>query len=396
MNILNSPKLIRQKLSDLLSQCEKMHFAVAWATHHHEFFKELVEHQDKIEAGYVGLHFFQTSPEFIEQFADHGSVHFVDSSKKGVFHPKVYVFDLGSLYAVVLGSANMTNGALTTNDELCLNWYANKDDKAVQELIDTIESYSELNLVEVDDEWLELYTEKAKAYKRAVKKIQDADSTDSAQKILADLNVSIEWGKFSDIIKLNRNLNGLDERIELLDHCQDLLAHQSLSDMNYTDRRLIAGLSDIEATMNSGWFGSLNPSGVAKQIIKDYPEVFSRPLDEIPLTGEITKQRFDRFIQVFEKEFSKYTFARTPTIFTLTRFLCIKRPDFFVSINHKNFTQLAEALDFNHKPSVEGYWDLLQLIHQQPWYTTQLDENHPDYALWKYRVAMLDAIYYEQ
>lgn len=195
---------------------------------------------------------------------------------------------------------------------------------------------------------------------------------------------------------MDRDVNGLEERIELLDHCQELLAHQSLSNMNYTDRRLIAGLSDIEANMNSGWFGSLNPSGVAKQIIKDYPKVFSKPLDEIPLTGEITKQHFGRFIQVFKEEFSKHTFARTPTIFTLTRFLCIKRPDFFVSINHKNFTQLAEALGFDQKPSVEGYWDLQQLIHQQPWYTIQLDESHQEYNLWKYRVAMLDAIYYEQ
>lgn len=395
MNILNSPKLIKQKLSDLLVQCDKIYFAVAWATHHHEFFVNLVEHQDKIESGSVGLHFYQSSPEFIKQFADHGSVYFVDSSNKGVFQPKIYIFDLGSLYAVVIGSANMTNGALTKNNEVCINWYTNKEDKAVRELIDTIESYSKLKIAEIDNEWLELYTEKSKAYKRAVNKIEKADSPESAEKILLDLNVSIEWDEFSDIIKMNRDVNGLDERIELLNYCQDLLAYQSLSDMSYTDRRLIAGISDIESTMNSGWFGSLNPSGVAKQIIKDYPEVFSKPLNEIPLTGEITKQCFDRFIQVFENEFSKHTFARTPTIFTLTRFLSIKRPDFFVSINHKNFTQLAEALNFDQKPSVEGYWDLLQLIHQKPWYTTQLEENHPDYALWKYRVAMLDAIYYE-
>lgn len=396
MNILNSPKLIRQKLSDLLVQCDKMYFAVAWATHQHEFFENLVEHQDKIETGYVGLHFYQSSPEFIKQFVDHGSVYFVDSSNKGVFHPKVYIFDLGTLYAVVIGSANMTNGALTKNNEVCIHWYANKEDTDVQELINTIESYSTLKLAEIDNEWLELYIEKSKAYKRAVNKIEKADTSETAKNILPDLNVSIEWDKYSDIIKRDRDFNGLDERIELLDHCQELLAHQSLSDMNYSDRRLIAGLSNIEATTNSGWFGSLNPNGVAKQIIKSYSDVFSKPLDEIPLTGEITKKSFDRFIQVFESEFSKHTFARTPTIFTLTRFLGIKRPDFFVSINHKNFTQLAEALNFHQKPSVDAYWDLLQLIHQQPWYTTQLDESYPDYALWKYRVALLDAIYYEQ
>lgn len=395
MNILNSPRLIQQKLSDLLAQCDKMYFAVAWATHHPKFFGELVEHQDKIKSGYVGLHFFQTSSEFIEQFTDHGSVHFVDSTNKGVFHPKVYIFDLGSLYSVVVGSANMTNGALTRNNEVCVNWYANKDDKAVLGLIDTIESYSKLKLVEIDEEWVLLYREKSKAYQRAMKEIEEADSTESAEKILPDLNISIEWDKFSDIIKLDRDVNRLDERIELLHHCQDLLERQSLSDMDYADRRLIAGLSDIEATMNSGWFGSLNPSGVARQIIKDYPEVFSKPLDEIPLTGEITKQHFDSFIRVFETEFGKHAFARKPTIFTLTRFLGIKRPDFFVSINHKNFTQLAGALDFDQKPSVEGYWDLLQLIHQQQWYTTQLNESYPDYTIWKYRVAMLDAIYYE-
>ncbi|RZG43279.1 phospholipase D family protein [Acinetobacter wuhouensis] len=395
MEILDNPTLIRKKLIALFTQCERLFFAVAWATHNHDLFKSLEKHPDRIALGFVGLHFYQTSPEFIEHFSNHKNINFVDPTNNAVFHPKVYVFELENKYAVIIGSANMTTGALTKNHELCTLWYAEKNDQTVKSLMQSIRSFSTLKLAKIDNEWLELYTQKANAHKRAMRKISSTKTTSAAANILPDLNINIDWKSFSTKVRNDKYENSFEERLALLDECQTLLTHKSLSDMTYSERRLIAGLKDKDATLNSGWFGSLEPNGIVKQIIKSYPKIFSDALDQIPISGAITKDHYDRFIKVFEKRFGEEAFARHPSIVSLTRFLCIKRPDFFVSINKKNFEQLSEALNFKKKRTSESYWEIIMLIHQQPWFTTVIKKSDSDYFLWKYRVAMLDAIYYE-
>jgi len=395
MEILNNPQAIKKKLITLFTQCEKLFFAVAWATHNHEFYKNLEKHPNRIALGFVGLHFYQTSPEFIEQFSNHQNIYYVDPANSAVFHPKVYVFELKEQYAVIIGSANMTTGALTKNHELCILYYTDKNDKTVKSLLQSIKSFSSLKLAKIDKKWLEIYTQKAKAYKRAIRKISTSKNTSEIANILPDLNINIDWSSYSTKVRKDKYKNSFEERLALLDKCQTLLANKSLSDMSYSERKLIAGLKDKDAVLNSGWFGSLEPNGIVKQIIKEYPKIFSEALDQIPITGMITKNDYNKFINIFEKLFNQKKFARTPSIVSLTRFLCIKRPDFFVSINKKNFEQLSNALNFKKKHSSESYWELILLIHQQPWYTVKLPKNDPDYSLWKYRVAMLDAIYYE-
>lgn len=395
MEILNTPQLIQKNLIKLFNECKRLFFSVAWATHNHDFCKHLKKHPERITLGFVGLHFYQTSPEFIEYFSSYDSIHFIDPSNNAVFHPKVYVFELKDEYAVIIGSANMTTGALTKNQEICSLWYANKNDKSVITLLKSIESFSTLKLAKIDQKWLELYTQKAKAYKRAIRKISISKSPSVVADILPDLNLNINWDSFSAKVKKDKYENSFEERLALLNECQTLLKNKSLSDMSYHERRLIAGLKDTAATLNSGWFGSLEPNGIVKQIIKNYSRIFSDALDQIPLFGTITKEHYDEFNKVFQDRFKEKDFARRPSIISLTRFLCIKRPDFFLSVNQKNFEQLCEALNFKKKLTSESYWELILLIHQYPWYTTNIKVTDPDYLLWKYRVAMLDAIYYE-
>ncbi len=395
MELLSTPHAIQTKLINLFDQCKKVYFSVAWATENHEFFNRLKSHPKRIALGVVGLDFYQTSPNFIRQFANHSNITFVSPNSKGVFHPKTYVFELKDRYALIVGSANMTTGGLTKNQEICVVWYTDKDDLTSQSLIDTLQSFTKLKSQKIDDAWLTLYTEQVKAHERARKKIAGSKKANEVEAILPDLNINIDWSAFSKKVKEDKYTNSFKERIELLDRCQSLLTRNSLKDMDYADRRLIAGLKDKKSEFDSGWFGSLEPNGVVKQIIKDHSDIFSNALDQIPLSTAITRIDFDNFCRIFEKEFSAQAFEREPSIISLSRFLCMKRPDFFSSINKKNFSQLSAALGFKKRLTSESYWELIQLIHQQPWYKTKVKKEDPDYSLWKYRAAMLDAIYYE-
>lgn len=396
MKILNSPTRIQSSLRSLLDQSKQVYFAVAWATHHHEFYKELVKQKDKIAMGFVGLSFFQTSAEFIESFLNYKNVHFIKPSNGGVFHPKVYIFELENQYAVIIGSANMTNGALTVNKELCMQWYADKDDAAVISLLKSVQAYSKLKQAEVSAEWLELYREKARAYKRAVKKINIAKKTAEVQNILPDLEINIDWAAYSAKIMNGMDQNGLDMRLRLMNRCQELLSKQSLAQMDYADRKIIAGVDDKASLFVNGWFGSINGTGVGKHINQHHPHVFSEGLDHIPFKGEITKKHYDLYIEAYEEHIKNNNFSRTPSIITLSRFLAVKRPDFFVSLNNKNYKQLAATMEFKKKNTKENYWELMQLIHQLPWYKAKVSKTDDDYLIWKYRVAMLDAIFFKE
>ena len=68
MRLLADPITLSETFEDLILNCEKIYFATAWATDKHSVFNVLVEHAYKINLAVVGLHFYQTSPKFIENF----------------------------------------------------------------------------------------------------------------------------------------------------------------------------------------------------------------------------------------------------------------------------------------------------------------------------------------
>jgi hypothetical protein len=74
----------------------------------------------------------------------------------------------------------------------------------------------------------------------------------------------------------------------------------------------------------------------------------------------------------------------------------MKRPDVFVCVNGKNTETLAKALDFAPTTlSLAKYWDKVVVpIQSSPWYNAARPIGD-DSELWDYRVAMLDAIYYD-
>ena len=95
MRFLTTSSDLEAAVSRLLKQCKSLRWAVAWASSHAPGFKLLSKHRAKIEQLTVGTHFYQTDPDFIAEFAGHPCARFV-MDPSGIFHPKVYYFDMGA------------------------------------------------------------------------------------------------------------------------------------------------------------------------------------------------------------------------------------------------------------------------------------------------------------
>jgi len=74
MRFLRPPKDIEVELMRLIRDCITLRWAVAWASHGFSLFDLLAKHHKKIQQMTVGIHFYQTHPEFIAFFRTHDSV----------------------------------------------------------------------------------------------------------------------------------------------------------------------------------------------------------------------------------------------------------------------------------------------------------------------------------
>jgi hypothetical protein len=63
------------------------------------------------------------------------------ASNDSIFHPKMYLFESNRDCRVILGSANMTNGGLTTNNEVSLSFKCQKNSDVWKQSISTFNDY---------------------------------------------------------------------------------------------------------------------------------------------------------------------------------------------------------------------------------------------------------------
>lgn len=393
MRLLADPITLSETFENLILNCEKIYFATAWATDKHPIFNILVEHEYKIKLAVVGLHFYQTSPLFIEKFMNNDKV-FFKKTVSGVFHPKVFVFKFKDNYKVILGSANFTSGAFKSNDELSILLEMKEDDEILVEIMENISGYSENN-EKITSCYLDLYKEKYKVQKMLSSSLQNSKHKkqvkDLKSSVPIDNSLNISWKEFKQEVE-NDLYDGYVERLAMLDKVKDLLSKDKFEKLTKDERKLISGMKNT-LPYNSGWFGSLEGAGFMKNVINEHADLITKALDVIPRDGKILKKHFIQYIELFDKACNGQ--EKSPKIACYTRFLAVIRPDFFVPINKKNEVRIRQALNSRLKISVDNYWEMLQEIHKKDWYQTKILINSSDYELWSKRAAMLDAIYYK-
>ena len=131
---------LSQKLMELIEKHDNIAFAVAWANHKNEAYKALVRNKKKISYAVIGTHFYQTHPDVLKCFIGCNEVRFV-LQPQGIFHPKAYLFWSKKSWDMLVGSANLTSGALGENEELLLHISGDTRSGVQMDLRDKIEAY---------------------------------------------------------------------------------------------------------------------------------------------------------------------------------------------------------------------------------------------------------------
>lgn len=393
MKIITTNNKFESLLVKLINKYEDIHISVAWASANTNVFKALLENKEKLSSTTIGTHFYQTDPNVLEAFIESESVKFI-TQPSGVFHPKVYFFSNSEGWEAIIGSANMTAGAMKKNQEMSVHFSSSdqSDPNLKVDILKSITAYFDSASV-ITAEEADAYRSIWEKNKIKLQGLSDVYGEKiSSKPSIQSTIMRMHWDDFSSLVKKDP-YHGIKERLNLLnDIHQGFLDYSEYKDMPLALRKTIAGLPN-ELHSHWGWFGSMKGAGVFHSNINNNNQYISDALQHIDLKKNITKSDFMLFVNCFVKAFPD----GRDGIGTASRLLAMKRPDIFVCIDDKNNRNMCK--DFGIKISgmtYERYWDeLICRIHDSIWWQTNQPKEKIEKEIWKGRAALLDCIFYE-
>ncbi len=389
-----------QTLSNLLIKCIEKHntitFATAWASANTDVINTLYENKSKIKKSAIGTHFYQTHPDVLEIFIDFNQVHFV-LQPSGVFHPKAYLFQSKDSWDIILGSANMTHGAFTRNQEMTLHLSSRKNDNfdnLVSDIKKTIHAMWSSG-EKMTSKKFENYKSMHNIQKSKIQSISGTYGEEKVKKSPLDSSVlNYSWDKYVHKVKIDEH-HGVKDRCEILAEAQEQFATSTFSKMSLEWRKAIAGLDNDFNGKDFKWFGSMSGAGKFANRIINNNENISKALDKIPLVGAVTSQNYFDYIDSFLEAFPN----DRDGLAGVTRLLALKRPDYFVCLNQRNSQQLCKNFGISNiygtDDKYKHYWErVIERILDSRWWNAPCPKNVLEKKIWDGRVAMLDAIFY--
>lgn len=399
MKLLIKHSDLEKEFKRLIKQYSNFHWATAWASAGNEVFEDLLKNTYKIDKITVGIHFYQTHPEFIKAFIDDENVRFIEQPQ-GTFHPKIYLFSNDEdEWELIIGSANFTASAFTKNTEVCVLMNAKdaNSKEAYKSALEIIRSSFELGKTFKESDW--------KSYKKIwdiqQQKIQSLSGQYGSGKSKPKPAYKIElqtksWNDYIDDI-YDEGKSIIKRRIRVIEIAKELFQSVShFKELDDNERKFIAGLpSNLKHTTSGAedwaFFGSMKGAGKFSKLINENSNLISKALDEIPLYGTITKTYYDRFLEYFQSALPGNYLA------TSTRLLAMKRPDVFVCYDSKNNDALCRDFEINKNGmNHERYWnDIILRINDSEWYQKPAPTNEMERKISLSRSAFLDSLYYK-
>ncbi len=397
MKLIISPNKLETVFKNLLKQYKHYYWATAWASSKSNLFNLLVRYKNRIEKITVGIHFYQTHPDFIEEFVNNKNVHFIQQPD-GTFHPKCYLFyNTDKDWELLIGSPNFTNGAFQKNTEATV-LISSKDQDSSSVYNNAIkliyDSWENGEIFAKED--LENYRI---TWKNHLPKVRSLAGKYGSIKKKGNPIFKVEimynnWDDFIAKVKKDR-YHFLEKRIRVIEIAQQLFnSVKHFNQLEEDKRKFIAGIPNnlsIDGAEDWGYFGSMKGAGKFKNRIIENDKNISDALDQIPSSGQITKSQYTNFIKYFRETFNGNYIA------TATRLLAMKRPDTFVCLDSKNKANLCK--DFGITQSgidYEKYWeDIIERIFDSDWWQNPKPKNKIEQKISNARAAFLDSIYYE-
>jgi len=397
MDILTTSDEIEKKICSLIGKYQIISFASAWASANSKAFKVLMKNKNKINKIVVGIHFYQTNPNFIEEFLNNDKVKFI-TNPSSIFHPKIYMFlNNDNDWEALVGSANFTKAAFEKNTEtmICIS---NKDINAeatYYKLIQEIENYHQRAKIFTKDDLIyykQIWDKKLKIRDD----LQDKFGKDNDVKPIYKSKIIMKnWQDYFLKVRNDKN-NSFYMRLELLKTANQYFSDNTFHEMQEIERMKISGTVKDRDGINFHLFGNMGANPRFTQRIKDDFENISSSLEFIPLNGIVTKQNYMNCIEYFKKNKDE---GLGYGVATVSRLLSMKRPDTFFCLTGGNSTYLYK--DFGIKKEIkrheyERYWDeIIERIYKSDWFNIKEPSSVDEKKLWNNRVAMLDSIFYD-
>lgn len=399
MKLITSQKELSDTFISLLNEYKYISFATAWASSKHTAFKSLLENKNKIKKSTIGIHFYQTEPEVLKHFEKNKNIKFVLQSS-GVFHPKIYLFwNNDKEWAVLSGSANLTCGAFDMNNtENMFVFKSNEclDNDLFSEIIEFLEDqYTSSDSKFINETYINRYINLYRNQRSTLLESSVFNEEKINSKNILDTEIlTYSWDEYLDKIKKDP-YHGFDDRLSMLEEIQGWFENdKEFSKLSESERKFIMGLPSDLNDPRYAWFGHLETrwrfQATFRETIQENIDLIGKAIDQIPLNGEITKDDFLIYSNKFYSAFKNKEFSAS------MRLLSMKRPDLFFCMNGKNEKAILKDLGLNNIKDPEFFWDeVLQKIYTTPWFNSPEPKNPIEKLAWKYRVALIDCIYYE-
>ena len=394
MKLITSNKRFESLLSKLINKYDNIHISVAWASAKTDAFKALLKNKKKLTLTTIGTHFYQTDPDVLDTFIDNDNVRFI-TQPNGVFHPKVYFFHNAKEWEAIIGSANMTAGAMRNNQEMSLH-ISSSDNTSLSvknKILESINCYFQ-SADSVSSEDSLAYRQIWEKQKRKLDSLSGVYGKTVANKSAIKSKVmSMNWQQYSSLVKEDP-YDGVIERLELLSCIRKgFYQYNEYSNMPIELRKAVAGLPN-DLYKGWAWFGSMKGAGAFYSNINNNNHFISDALQYINQNTNISKNDYLNFIKYFKKAFPD----GRDGIGTASRLLAMKRPDIFVCIDKKNKSRMCN--DFGIKVSdmsYERYWDeLICRIQDSVWWQSEAPKKGLKRDIWNGRTALLDCIFYDE
>lgn len=394
VTVCHEPKKVHALLLKLLAGCERFSWASAWATPN-QVVAAALEAKDKMSHLVIGTKNYITSPEVLDECLSLKNVRVYPPDQPGLFHPKVYAFELKDHLEVYIGSSNLTGAGLSRNTECGVFLSGDKSDPQLQELLKYVRKcWLDGSLLKPD------FIASYKANKKRVKEAEEAlkkftrikpkISTNSTATKLGGLEM--DWDQYVTQVRKFKNQK-VGQRLAMLSATRALAARR-FDSLSFVDRKKVSGrLSGVQADgIDYGWFGQMLANGKFGIAIDKYAPQIADALLEIPKSAKVERRHYDAFME---------TFVRIPNVTNGwlglgTRLLAMRRPDQFVCLDGPNIQGVSAAFGAPYsRVKLDNYWDfIIEQIRLAPWYLADEPIDDEERGIWLGRVAFLDAIYY--
>lgn len=303
-------------------------------------------------------------------------------------------------WEILVGSANFTNAAFTVNIEIS-TLIKSTDLNASAILAETFNvinaTWLEARYFDADE--LNDYKKTWKNFRPKINSLSGSYGRKTSKRKKKSKPIylvpvaNMNWNTFMDKVKTDP-YHSLTSRIKVLKIAKDLFVRtDSFCDLTDDERKFIVGIPNtlpIDSDVDWGYFGSMKGAGIYKNRIIENDLNISKALDEIPLSGQITKIHYQRYLKHYKNTFEGNYLA------TATRLLAMKRPDTFVCLDSKNKSALCKDFEITQSGiTYERYWDeIIERIYDSNWWLNPEPRNKIEKSVSDSRAAFLDSLYY--